>query len=387
MFLNCFFCFFLIFLQLAYSDQILIRSFDLGGGGLKTALLTYDTNIKKMDWVEEPMQLGKCPDHQEVRQWIREVLQEKLQKNLDAEVEAGYVFGFSLAGLNKLRLLPLHTSDMSILCDLPTDQVVCIGDGAAHLIASLHFLGDNLPKGSIWNFAIGTEIGYGHADDHGVTKFGYLYKLFDENDRGVWIACGKKAKLCGGRSFDQILMKNVGDIETSFSEFTAIWKNYLDLIFPQMKEMPSAIIFTGGQIDFYQGRLIKELCKLDVRVPIFQGPKNAGLLGAAFHAITCDADQCDRLGNNPLSIALEKGLLEVAKTLIEQGACVNYPNFSGIRPLSIAAQQGNIAMVELLLDHGAEINVRDYWGRTPLFFAKEKGAKEIELLLLAQGAD
>jgi hypothetical protein len=76
----------------------------------------------------------------EIEDWIRLRMQEVLGKDLDAEIHAGYLFGFSLAGLNKLRSQALSNSDMSILFKLPPDKIRCIDDGAAHLVASLNTL-------------------------------------------------------------------------------------------------------------------------------------------------------------------------------------------------------------------------------------------------------
>lgn len=136
----------------ALNEIKYIRSFDLGGSGLKTALFCYNKQTKIMNQVSSNVKLGMCPDNMEVADWIRLQFKQILNKDLDDEVIKEYAFGFSLAGLDKLRSAPFTTDDISILFKLPRDKVIGIDDGAAHLIASLHDKNLNLPKGCIWNF-------------------------------------------------------------------------------------------------------------------------------------------------------------------------------------------------------------------------------------------
>ncbi|MES2200446.1 MAG: ankyrin repeat domain-containing protein [Chlamydiota bacterium] len=395
-----------------------IRSFDLGGGGLKTAVLVYDTDLKQMEWIEPQTQLGKCPDEQEVQDWLRFCVKETLQKDLEEEIRSGYIFSFSLAGLDKLRSNPLTTTDLSILCNLPKDKVTCIDDGAAHLIASLHTLKEVLPYCPIWNFGIGTGVSLGYADNsHKVNKLCDLYKIFGvapwntkepTTGQSVW-------KVCGAKCFDQIMVQENGNIEKSFLEFALRWKSYLEAnILTRVKEMPAAIVFTGGHIDAHGDQFVKVLSQLDIPVPLFTGASASGLLGAAWHAVIydlsqgkwlqcisssseedmvvflekgIDVNQFNAVGDSALSLAIAMDQIKLAQVLIQHGAWVNLPNFSRICPLSLAVQKGTIAMVQLLLDSEADINAHDCWGRTALFFAKQKGNIEIEELLLSRGAE
>src|SRR4051794_15317313 len=109
-----------------------IRCFDLGGGGLKTALVIYDAQSKMME-VGTIYKLGKCPDHKDVSDWAREKFKE-FDSDLDQEVNQGYRFGFSLAGLDKLRQKPLSTWDVSDVFNLPRNKVTSLHDGNAHLL-------------------------------------------------------------------------------------------------------------------------------------------------------------------------------------------------------------------------------------------------------------
>ncbi|MBA3603422.1 MAG: hypothetical protein H0W50_07230 [Parachlamydiaceae bacterium] len=96
------------------NDQC-FRCFDLGGGGLKTALVRYDQNTKTMNIEGKAQKLGKCPNDQEVSKWVREKIAEIGNSDLDKEINDGYLFGFCLAGLDKLREKPLDTWDIATL--------------------------------------------------------------------------------------------------------------------------------------------------------------------------------------------------------------------------------------------------------------------------------
>ena len=86
------------------------------------------------------------------------------------------------------------------------------------------------------------------------------------------------------------------------------------------------------------------------------------------------------------------GLLDVCKTLLEQGVKADPPTKSttGLvrslsTPLQIAAHKGNEAVVRLLLDHGANVNQRSVHAST-LDYAVEEAHESIVRLLLERGA-
>jgi len=93
----------------------------------------------------------------------------------------------------------------------------------------------------------------------------------------------------------------------------------------------------------------------------------------------------DGMGNTALMGVAFKGLLKMAKLLIDEfGADVNAQNRAGGTPLTFAATFGQYEMVELLLHHGAEPNHSDQDGHTALILAKAKGHQRI-VELLSQG--
>jgi hypothetical protein len=137
-----------------------------------------------------------------------------------------------------------------------------------------------------------------------------------------------------------------------------------------------------------------------------------------------------------LSIAVEKGHLDVIDEIVEAGGDVHAPDFSGQFPLLVAADFGNIVVMKKLLQHGAhpdlgaidassysgstkrvitstpllqaisswdgctkleamklllswgaDVNQVDEFGYSPLALAVEKNKKEIVKFLLKSGAD
>ena len=98
-----------------------------------------------------------------------------------------------------------------------------------------------------------------------------------------------------------------------------------------------------------------------------------------------DVEARDGMGNTALMGVAFKGLLEMAKLLIDEfGADVNAQNKAGGTPLTFAATFGQYEMVELLLHHGAEPSLSDQDGHTALTLAKAKGHQRI-VELLSQG--
>jgi len=418
-------CALIYFIKVRYapsSQRTYVRVYDLGGSGLKTALLSFDKSTQTMTWIEPKSQLGKCPDYMEPDLWIRSRMQELLNKKLDEEIRSGYEFGFSLAGLNKLRRSkPLSTTNLSLLFRLPHDKVRCIDDGAAHLVASLNTLKD-LPKGPIWNFSIGTGVGTAFTDsNHTIRNLSDLFKFFGcapwmvtepGTGLGVWKACGSQF------GFDQIVANNSGVAdESAFLEFASRWKAYIQSqvlgadktgSLDKSWGIPTAIVFTGGFIDTYGNRLVDKLHELKITIPVYTGPKNAGLLGAAWNTVNkgfdqppllqsilsqnaakaeqllahgSDVNELDALGNTPLSAAITTGQLEIVKLLLKQGADINEYDFGGRTPLFLAVQSGNHEIAKYLLEKGAHVDAEDSWDRTARLIARTNNDHRMEELI------
>jgi len=425
-------CILLLFtvLEVGFASKIeYIRSFDLGGTGLKTALLRYDENTNTMDFIESSIHLGRCPEALEVCDWIRQQFHQVLGRDLEEEIRSGYVFGFSLAGLNKLRSKPFESIDMSTLFDLPSDRVRSIDDGAAHLVASLKVLQAELPAGTIWNIAIGSDIGLGFTDvNRKVRNPEDFFEFFDESPEAVkeptfgkyfWEVCGSMYL-----GFEYLKQKNGGIADDHvFMEFAHRWKafleesvlNYSTRCCPEKKwGTPVAVVFTGGVMDFYPNRLVDALHNLGIKIPVYNGGKQSGLLGAAWNLVNndfgppplieainecedlekvellltqgADANECDALCGSPLLAAIKTGKCALVELLIIYGAKVNAHNGLWQTPLFEAIKANDFHLTELLLSYGAEINEYDYWAQSPLSIALRNKNLKIAGLLLANGA-
>lgn len=371
------------------QDYVKLRSFDLGGGGLKTGLLYYDRSAETMNWIEPQVQLGRCPDDKEVDEWIRSCI------DLDDEIQSGCLFGFSLAGLDKLRSRSLDSHDMSTLFKIPANSIRCIDDGAAHLVASLKVLSTELPKGSIWNFSIGTGVGFGFTDcDRNVRNLYDFHSLFGcwpwcttEPMTGsqVWLSCGSKY------GFDELVTTNNGSTDTCvFNEFASRWQAYLETsVIGYCNEYylekgwgtPAAVVFTGGHIEHYGTRLVSILQDQNLKIPAFTGPQNAGLLGSAWNIVAAPLEQL------PLIEAIVNEDVKAVELCLAHGAGINKRNDLGYTPLQAAVKTRNVKIVELLLDSGARIDEPDFALETPLVTAARIGEIEIVRLLISRGAE
>ncbi len=385
--------FFVIHSTSIYCSAVYIRSFDLGGGGLKTALFRYDAHAQDMVWVEPAILLHACPDGVEVSVWIRARLKEVKGIELDDEIAAGYYFTFSLAGLSRLKNGVLPYEDVSVLFRLPPDRVRCIDDGAAHLISSLHSKDLHLPRGVIWNFSIGTAIGWGFTDsNHQVRNFVDLWNFFgntpwhvkeSRTGEDIWIACSGKYGL------EQLIKENkgIGD-DKVFLEFAARWKGYIEnsIIDCAKKKntengfkIPSAIIFTGGVVDMYGERFLQAIQYHGMQIPVMIGPKQAGLLGAAWNSVM------KPFGSTPLIKAVARGKCELVKRLLCKGVDVNQKDALGYTALDMAIKKNAFSIVKLLVKYGANVNEIDFHGRRPLFYALQHNP-QIANFLIQSGA-
>jgi len=74
-------------------------------------------------------------------------------------------------------------------------------------------------------------------------------------------------------------------------------------------------------------------------------------------------------GSTPLHRAAARGLVDIARMLLDHGADVDAGNPKSITPLHLAAGNGHGDMVELLIDYDAIINPRNDDGHTPVAMA------------------
>ena len=82
-----------------------------------------------------------------------------------------------------------------------------------------------------------------------------------------------------------------------------------------------------------------------------------------------DVNERNYANLTPLTVAAEKGNLNIVKYLVEAGANVNEDSPYGVTPLVAASASGNSDVVTYLLNHGASTTVKDDTGKTPLLYA------------------
>lgn len=101
-----------------------------------------------------------------------------------------------------------------------------------------------------------------------------------------------------------------------------------------------------------------------------------------------DVNLKDTVGRTPLHIATEKGNIDVAMFLIENGANVNVADANGNTPLVfIINKTGSPKVTQRLLEKGASVNTQNRTGETALMYAAWHGYSAIVQLLLENRAD
>ena len=83
-----------------------------------------------------------------------------------------------------------------------------------------------------------------------------------------------------------------------------------------------------------------------------------------------DVNEKNYAGITPLTIAAEKGNMEIIKMLVDDGkALVNEASSYGITPIIAAAAAGQEEAVAYLVNHGADVTAKDDLGKTALIYA------------------
>jgi ankyrin repeat protein len=98
-----------------------------------------------------------------------------------------------------------------------------------------------------------------------------------------------------------------------------------------------------------------------------------------------DVNKRTPYGTTPLNRAINAGLTDIVRLLLDTGAYVNSKDNWDWTPLHSAVYK-NKDMVELLLAKGANVNAKDGDNRTPLWYAEKQGHTEIVELLKKYGA-
>jgi ankyrin repeat protein len=89
----------------------------------------------------------------------------------------------------------------------------------------------------------------------------------------------------------------------------------------------------------------------------------------------------------PLIYAIDKGEINIAKIMIENGADINKPANSNLEtPLIFAIKNKNIEAVKFLIKNGADVNRKRKDGNSPIFMAHQRKLDDILKLLIDAGA-
>ena len=87
-----------------------------------------------------------------------------------------------------------------------------------------------------------------------------------------------------------------------------------------------------------------------------------------------------------LTIAAERGFIDIAELLLQRGANVNGSNAHKSTPLMYSAEYCHVPLVTLLLKAGADVTLRDKDGETALMIASRRNHMEIVEILKRAGA-
>ena len=111
----------------------------------------------------------------------------------------------------------------------------------------------------------------------------------------------------------------------------------------------------------------------------------ASLIGSA----ELDLNLKDELGMTALHYAVNRGMSDIVKLLLDAGANINVTNKSNETPLHLTCYKKRLTgIAKMLLDAGADTEVRSKMcGSTVLHFAAAGGLTNIVKLLLDAGAD
>jgi serine/threonine-protein phosphatase 6 regulatory ankyrin repeat subunit B len=85
--------------------------------------------------------------------------------------------------------------------------------------------------------------------------------------------------------------------------------------------------------------------------------------------------------------SLRRDKPKTIEMLLKHGAEINAQNNEGSTPLMNAAKNGNLKTIQVLLKHGAEINAQNNEGSTPLMKAVKHHKPNAAIFLINQGAD
>lgn len=204
------------------NRQRVVRSFDVGGSGVKTALFSAlalgaalreyeEGECEDLAWLQPPTSLGSAPGEHSFDEWLRHSV-----PSLQGEVDDPSVcFGVSVGGdVDHASGLirdwwpggghPRQWTDrpdplVADLMGLPPQRTFAIHDGEAHLLGCSRC---HVPPPNLGCLALGTGVGFGLSDD--------TRAVVDSSDKqGVRSTC-------------------LGGVPISGAPYRGVWKQWVD---------------------------------------------------------------------------------------------------------------------------------------------------------------
>lgn len=77
----------------------------------------------------------------------------------------------------------------------------------------------------------------------------------------------------------------------------------------------------------------------------------------------------DDYTNTPLYLSIKAGYMDIAETLLDAGADINYSSKKGDTCLHLACSMGRLDYVKRLIKRGAKMSIKNEQGETPLHYA------------------
>jgi len=136
----------------------------------------------------------------------------------------------------------------------------------------------------------------------------------------------------------------------------------------------------NGHKDIWKLLIYSDLPPLIEREGVFDTPEEMKAYLAA------RANETDKLGLTPLLRAINAGDADEVKTLISEGANVNFVNQFQESTLLVAVKKNQIKIIPLLITAGADVNYKDAFGRSILQIAQQKKFTQAADLLKSAGA-
>lgn len=175
-----------------------------------------------------------------------------------------------------------------------------------------------------------------------------------------------------------------GKIRTGRGLMNASYMNHADIV-KRLLEVGADLTYRTSEwigLDTPEGRLYFQDIGFGPLHAAVQGdsPESLRLL-LAHWMLTFGADGADEYGETALMFAAAGGDLEMAETLIFNGAPVNARSDIGETALMFAARWGRADMVSMLLAEGADASLVSAYNETALLLAEENGHEDVVALL------